>query len=213
MASASACAAATSLCGEGDAPGVVPKALQVGEIVGRRRQRQDLLGRAELRVCEKGAALTGCAHGTVRAASSVTTLSSLSAAATVALLARHLRRDEDEVHVVRIVGVGVDAARLPLREVGLVGGRCHLVRFQRVEIAPDAEVDVRRHVDQVAGREVLGRQPVGVGLRTLRLVRGLDGVDVKMDCADMVRVRRQHAFEGGDQVGGPSGGVLPPSAQ
>ena len=109
------------------------------------------------------------------------------------------------MNVVRIVGVGVDALRLHLREIGLVGGRRHLVGLQRVEVAPDAEVDVRRHVDQVAGRKVLGRQPVGVGLRTLRLVRRLDGVDVEMDRADMVGVRLQHALQRGDQVGRPPG--------
>src|SRR3546814_5524298 len=38
-------------------------------------------------------------------------------------------------------------------------------------------------------------QPVGVGLRALRPVRRLDGVDVEMDGADVIGVARKDALE------------------
>ena len=67
--------------------------------------------------------------------------------------------------------------------------------MQRVEIAADAIIDVARHVHEMAGTGDCTAQSVGVGLSTLGAVRGLDGMDVEVNCAGMIRIASQHALQ------------------
>ena len=53
--------------------------------------------------------------------------------------------------VVRIVGDRVGTGRVVAREIVLVGVDGVHVALDRIRVAADADVDVRRHVDEVAG--------------------------------------------------------------
>ena len=115
----------------------------------------------------------------------------------------HAGRLPDEVDVVRVVESAVDGARLPLREVGLVGlDRAH-VRLDGVLVAADAPVDVGGHVDEVAGPGHEGRQAIGRHLAPPGIGAALDGVDVQMERARMGRVRADHALQGREDLRGP----------
>jgi hypothetical protein len=104
------------------------------------------------------------------------------------------------VNVVRVVHHRVRALRLRHLDVALVRGDGAPVRLGRVGVAPDAHVDVGRHVHQVAG----GRRESGEPLRArqcpLRARRRFDGVDVVVVRAQVVRVLREHAFEDRDDL-------------
>jgi len=114
------------------------------------------------------------------------------------------RGDPAEVPVVGDVAGEVDravrAAGLDERRVGL--RRLHVVQ-RGVVVAADADVDVRRHVHQVSGRGCQVGQPVGVGLGPLRLAGLLDGVDVQVNGAYVIRIEAQGLLQGGDDLRGP----------
>ena len=117
-------------------------------------------------------------------------------------VACHLRRDQREVDIVRVVGEGVVARVLGLGEVGLVGLDRGDVGAQRIEVAADPEPGVGRHVDDVAGARHQRGQAVGVGLGALGRRRGLGQVDVEVDRARMVGIGGQHLLDRGDRLAG-----------
>ena len=87
-----------------------------------------------------------------------------------------------------------------LGSVGLVGGDRALVGAHRVVVAPDPDVDVRRHVDEVAGRAVGQlRQLVGGGNAELG-PRLLDRVDEEVGGADVIGIALEHARERVDEL-------------
>ena len=101
----------------------------------------------------------------------------------------------------RVVAVGVEAVRRRLGDVRLVRRHRVLVDGDRVGEPADAEVDVRRHVDHVAGGRHQRRQPVGERLGPLRRGRGLHRVDVEMDGVGVAGVRGQRLLQRRHQVG------------
>ena len=111
-------------------------------------------------------------------------------------VAGHLRRRHHEVHVVRIVAEPIDAhRRVGVGQVFFVDLDRRLVVGQRVEIAADPIVDVARHVHEVAGAGNRAAQSVGIGLGALGPVGRLDGMDVEVNGARMIRIAGQHALE------------------
>ena len=93
-----------------------------------------------------------------------------------------------DVH--RVVAGIADRAR-----VLLVGGDGAAVGLGGVVVAPDALIDVRRHVHEVAGARHHAADAIGRRQRLLRMRRGLDGVDVVVVGARMLRAAREHLLE------------------
>ncbi|TIL81179.1 MAG: hypothetical protein E5Y81_03930 [Mesorhizobium sp.] len=120
-------------------------------------------------------------------------------------VARHLCGRHQEMQVVRIIAVRVDTGRA-LRcyadalEIGLV--RCHrlAVDFQAVDPPADLVIDVRWHVHDVSGAGHEGGKPVGMGFGPLRRRGRLDGMDIEMDRAGMIRIARQHPLQRGHKL-------------
>ena len=67
--------------------------------------------------------------------------------------------------------------------------------LDHVLVAADALVDVRRHVDDVAGAGHERQQAIGLGFGALRRVGRLPQVDPEMERAGMVLVAREHPLE------------------
>ena len=88
------------------------------------------------------------------------------------------RRKPQEVDVVRVVGHRIEPLRAALGDVVLVGGNRQLVALDRVRIAADALIDVRRHVHHVPRRRHERQQRVGRLLGFLRRRRALHQMDV-----------------------------------
>src|SRR5262245_5305279 len=61
--------------------------------------------------------------------------------------------------------------------------------------AADPIVDVARHVHEVAGTGDRTAQSVGIGFGALGPVRGLDGMDIEVNCTGMIRVAGQHTLQ------------------
>ena len=205
MASASALAAAKSfVSAEGDAARVMPHRLDIGWRAGRPRQRQHRLRLAILRPGEIGRRLHRLGDrdggGDLHAEPPVQLVGR---GQRHVALAQHLRRDQREMDVVRIVAERIDALRAGLGEIGFVGLLRRLVGVERIEVAADAVVDVARHVNDVAGARHQRREPVGIGLRPLGPVRRLDEMDVEVDGADMGGAAREHRLEPLQDAGGP----------
>ena len=106
--------------------------------------------------------------------------------------------------VVRVVAERVHALRAALRDVVLVGGNRLLVRLDGVGVAPDAQVDVRRHVDDVPCPGHQRQQAIGFLLRAFGSLGRLPQVDPVVERARVLRVARQHALERGDGLVVPS---------
>ena len=97
--------------------------------------------------------------------------------------------------VVRDVADAVGALRIDLFEVSLVGGDRLLVGRHRVRVAPDAHVDVRRHVQQVTRARHGVAQPVRARQRSLRVRRRFHQVDPVMIGAGVLRRERERAVQ------------------
>ena len=85
--------------------------------------------------------------------------------------------------------------------VRAVGGDGELVRLDRFLPPAAAEVDVRRHVQQVAQRRVLLAEPSGRVVRLAGLRRRLHRVDVQVVREWVVGTERPHRFEGTNDLG------------
>jgi len=86
----------------------------------------------------------------------------------------HGERREEEMDVVGIVSGGVDALSTALGDVVLVGGNGLHIGVNGVGVAAHADVDMRGHVDKVAGLRRKTTQPVGGGQSEFRMRPGLD---------------------------------------
>ena len=89
-----------------------------------------------------------------------------------------------------------------LRDIGFVDRHRRLVGRQRRLVVADAEVDVERHVHEMARARHGGGEPLGVRQRPFRRRRGFHHVDVVVDRARMVRTAGQHRLERGEDLGG-----------
>ena len=124
-------------------------------------------------------------------------------------IARHLRRRDDEVDVVRVVAVAVDVQHLHALERALVHAHRLHVGVARVRVATDAVVGVAGHVHQVPRARCERRELVGIDLRAFRVLRGLGQVDVEVDRADVVGIGVEHALRGAHGLADPSLGRDP----
>jgi hypothetical protein len=84
----------------------------------------------------------------------------------------------------------IQPLRAALRDVVHVGRNRKLVALDRVRVAADALIDVRRHVDHVAGGRHQRQQRVGGTLAALRRIGTLDEMDVHVHRARVFRVAR-----------------------
>ena len=102
--------------------------------------------------------------------------------------------DREEVQVVAIVSDEIEAflGRLGQRFIGAHRGLVHAHGFQ---IIPRADVDVRRHVDQVARRGRERFQPFRSRERPLRVLRCFDRVNVVVQRADVIGLLRLRSLE------------------
>ena len=114
----------------------------------------------------------------------------------------HAGRLPEHVEVVRVVEPGDHGVRPALRQVRAVGLHRPDVRTHGVGIAADPQVDVGGHVDDVPRPRHERSQPVGGRLAAPRIRTALDGVDVEMVRARVVRVRAQHPFQGLEDLRG-----------
>ena len=107
------------------------------------------------------------------------------------------RGRDEEVDVVRIVADLIHhvARHRVAGEVRLVGLDGVDVGHRRVVVAAGPQIDVARHVHEVAGARHERRELVGVLLGAARVGRRFDGVDVQMNRAGMVVLAREHRFE------------------
>ena len=108
-------------------------------------------------------------------------------------------RGPDEVQIVHVVHRRIHAAVVRGVEVVFVRLRRLLVPHDTVIVAADAVVDVGRHVHEMAGARQHRAEGVGVFFGAAGIVAGLDGMDVEMDCARMVRRTLQDRFDRGDE--------------
>ena len=99
-----------------------------------------------------------------------------------------------EVDVVGVVGDRVEPLGVALRDVVEIGGDRALVGRDGVVVAADADVDVSRHVDQVAGGGHELAEGVRARLGEVRFPR-FHQVDVVVVRARVVGMRRDHLFE------------------
>ena len=70
-------------------------------------------------------------------------------------------------------------------------------------------VDVARHMDDVTGARHEAGETVGMGLGALGTIRCFDEMDVEMDRAGVIRLRRQDSFEELQGAGGPALRFMP----
>ena len=82
----------------------------------------------------------------------------------------------------------------------MVGFHGRDVRPRRLFVAPDAQIDVRRHVHDVTGAGHQPRQPLRAWQRPLGAGGGLDRVDVEVAAAGMVRLAREQPLERRDEL-------------
>ena len=176
---------------------VVPHRLDVRNGHSRIGQREDDFGRAEQGVGE----VRRCLHR-VRARDGERGLVGHEAAQFLSRgnaggpVARHQRRSHDEVHIVRVIAQPIDTHRHLVRsQVCFIHRHSGLVVAERVEITADAVIDVARHVHEVARAGNGATQTVGVRLRALRPVGGLDSMDVIVNGAGMIGIPGKHALQ------------------
>ena len=118
----------------------------------------------------------------------------------------HGVRRRDEVQIVVIVEHRIDALHLILLDVGMVDVGGDLVPVGRRAIVADQHVDVRRHVDEMAGGGSDRIELLCRGKRPFGMRRRLDGMDVEMVRARMVWIARQHRFRSATISSVPSAG-------
>ena len=104
--------------------------------------------------------------------------------------------------VVVVVHDGVHPLRSGLADVRAVHFGGDGVGLLRRDVVARADVDVRGHVHEVAGRRHERLQPLGRGKRALGALRGFGGVDVEVVRARMVGVALQDRLEHGDDLDG-----------
>ena len=104
-----------------------------------------------------------------------------------------------DVHRV-IAGVGDGAG------ICAIGGDRAAVGLGGFVVAPDALVDVRWHVHEVAGAGHQRADAIGGTEGFLRMRRGLDGVDVKVVGTRVIRRAREDALERGHRLRGAGRG-------
>ena len=75
----------------------------------------------------------------------------------------------DEVEVMAVVHRGIESLRAAALDVDAVGSRGILVGFYRLLIITGADIDMRRHVDNVSCRRSQSRQPVCASQGALRI--------------------------------------------
>ena len=117
-------------------------------------------------------------------------------------VAAHLRRDQHEVDVVRVVGRLVHRVRRRGLEVLLVDGHCALVDLQRFPVLADAVVDVGRHVHDMTRTGHQRSQPSRVRQRALGLRRRLDRVNVEVYRSRVIWIACEHLLQCREQLGG-----------
>ena len=184
----------------------VPHRARVGQIVGRRRLGEHLIPEAEAHLREQRrevhvlhhAAHRRIAHH-VRVHLRADIVGGLQRVGAPAFEGRG--RDE-EVDVVRVVaGLIHHVARHRIAgEVRLVGLDGVDVGHRRVVVSTGPQIDVSRHVHDVAGARHERRQLVGVLLGAARVGRRFDGVNVQMNRAGMVVLAREHRLERRDHL-------------
>ena len=107
------------------------------------------------------------------------------------------------MNVVRIVAERVQALRAALRDVVLVGRHCQLIRAHDIGVASYPQIDVRGHVDNVAGAGHQRQQAIGFLLGPLGNFGRLPDVNPVVKRARMFRIRRDHALESRHGLLGP----------
>ena len=180
------------------AAGVVPEPLDERELVRRLLQRQDRLGVAELGMHRERRRADRLDPGEVgRDLVRRDLVEPFGRGKRILRKAGGLRADQQEVHVVRVVAIAVELARglSGTAEEGLVRGDGVAVHLDRVGVAADPVVDVRRHVHEMPRRRHRAGQPVGRVLSPPRVRRCLHRMDVEMQRGGMVGRERQRAVE------------------
>ena len=99
------------------------------------------------------------------------------------------------MQIVVVIEHRIDALHLALLDVAVVDIGGDLVARPPLPIVADQQVDVRRHVDEMAGGRRDRRQPLRRGQRPFRMRRRLDGMNVEMVGARMIGIARQHRFQ------------------
>ena len=108
------------------------------------------------------------------------------------------RRRRLELHVVRVVHHRIEAAGAGGLDVALVDGGRVGVTLRGFHVLPGADVDVRRHVNEVTRARHERLEAAGLRHRALRRLRRFDRVNVIVIRPRMVWIARHHAFERGD---------------
>ena len=107
----------------------------------------------------------------------------------------HGTAHRDEMQIVAVIHHWVDTLLARRFEVGAVYFCGLLVCLDRGLVVASANVDVRRHVHDVSRAGCKRGQFVGCRQSALRIVRGLDRMDVIVDRAQMVGVALHDRFE------------------
>ena len=134
----------------------------------------------------------------------------------LALPVEHRRVGQEVVVVGAVQGEEALAAALGQQQLVRLDGA--LVGLDGLVVVAQADVDVRRHVHQVAGIRDHVAQAVGRGPGPLGLGRGLHGVDVEVVGRRVARGAGQHVLQHGDDLVGsglhhPVGGPQVPGPQ
>ena len=99
------------------------------------------------------------------------------------------------MQIVAVIHHRVDARSRAALDVRLIRKRRFLVRLQRGFIIARANVNVRWHVHDVSGGRRELRQAICSRQRALRRIGGLDGMNVIVNRAKMVRLAANHGLE------------------
>ena len=124
----------------------------------------------------------------------------------------HVLGSPQEVDVVGVVHVRVHPPWGFSLDIGLVGLNRPGIAERRVVVQAEAHIDMRGHVDQMAGTRNQLAQPAGVGQGAFGLRRGFNRVDIVVDSPDVVgkalqdTLQSRHELQGvgfGLTLGGP----------
>ena len=194
--------------GKGQGPGVVPQPGQIAQVCGRAGllkhrlplaeadQRTQRHGRPGLEEGKPTRALDRDAFGQLASG-----LNGFDAAAL------HVLGSPQEVDIVGIVHVRIHPLRGFGLDIGLVGLNRPGIAEGRVAIQAEAHIDMRRHMDQMAGTRNQLAQPAGVGQGPVGLGRGFNRVDIVVDSADVVGKALQDALQSRHELQGVGFGL------
>src|SRR4026207_2121086 len=99
------------------------------------------------------------------------------------------------MEIVTVIPIGIIAGQMRAGQIPFIGMGRFGIALGRLVIHPDASVDMRRHMDQVARAGHEPGKTVGTSQRALRFTRSFDSVNIVMTGAGMVWLLVENRLE------------------